>query len=105
MCFRALTCCVFTQGAAGATRRGGGVGDAGAATAIARAAAAAEEVAADTARRGGLIRLGLLMAVTMTLHNLPEGFAVAFASFTEIGAPATARCFRHAQENGVRWYV
>jgi ZIP family zinc transporter len=25
------------------------------------------------------------MAVTMTLHNLPEGFAVAFASLTEFG--------------------
>lgn len=27
----------------------------------------------------------LLMAVTMTLHNLPEGFAVAFAAFTDFG--------------------
>ena len=25
------------------------------------------------------------MAVTMTLHNLPEGFAVAFAAFTDFG--------------------
>lgn len=24
------------------------------------------------------MRLGLLMALTMTLHNLPEGFAVSF---------------------------
>ena len=32
-----------------------------------------------------LIRLGILMAITMTLHNLPEGFAVAFSSFTGIG--------------------
>jgi len=32
-----------------------------------------------------LLRLGLLMAVTMTLHNLPEGCAVAFASFTDFG--------------------
>jgi ZIP family zinc transporter len=32
-----------------------------------------------------LMRLGLLMAITMTLHNLPEGFAVAFSSFTSIG--------------------
>jgi ZIP family zinc transporter len=31
------------------------------------------------------MRLGLLMAITMTLHNLPEGFAVAFSSFTDIG--------------------
>ena len=32
-----------------------------------------------------LMRLGILMAITMTLHNLPEGFAVAFSSFTGIG--------------------
>ena len=27
-------------------------------------------------RTADLLRLGLLMALTMTLHNLPEGFAV-----------------------------
>uniref|UniRef100_A0A1D2A2Q8 Zinc transporter ZupT n=1 Tax=Auxenochlorella protothecoides TaxID=3075 RepID=A0A1D2A2Q8_AUXPR len=32
-----------------------------------------------------LLRLGLLMAGTMTLHNLPEGAAVAFSSFTPLG--------------------
>lgn len=32
-----------------------------------------------------LTRLGTLMAVTMTLHNLPEGFAVAFSAFTPLG--------------------
>jgi ZIP family zinc transporter len=32
-----------------------------------------------------LMRLGMLMAVTMTLHNLPEGFAVAFSAYTQIG--------------------
>ncbi|KAI9021087.1 zinc permease family [Hyaloraphidium curvatum] len=32
-----------------------------------------------------LLRLGLLMALTMTLHNLPEGIAVAFSSGTDIG--------------------
>jgi ZIP family zinc transporter len=32
-----------------------------------------------------LMRLGMLMAVTMTLHNLPEGFAVAFSAYTEMG--------------------
>ena len=37
------------------------------------------------ASRGRLMRLGILMAVAMTLHNIPEGFAVAFSSFTEIG--------------------
>jgi zinc transporter, ZIP family len=37
------------------------------------------------ASRGRLMRLGILMAIAMTLHNIPEGFAVAFSSFTEIG--------------------
>ena len=32
-----------------------------------------------------LLRLGILMAVAMTLHNLPEGFAVACASYTDVG--------------------
>ncbi|KAL3142498.1 hypothetical protein ABBQ38_002824 [Trebouxia sp. C0009 RCD-2024] len=40
---------------------------------------------AATARSAELLRLGLLMALTMTLHNFPEGFAVAFSSFTSIG--------------------
>ena len=31
------------------------------------------------------MRLGLLMAVTMTLHNMPEGFAVAFSAYTSFG--------------------
>lgn len=35
--------------------------------------------------RRRLLRLGILMAIAMTLHNLPEGFAVACASFTPIG--------------------
>ena len=30
------------------------------------------------ARSAELLRLGLLMALTMTLHNFPEGFAVSF---------------------------
>ncbi|KXZ54222.1 hypothetical protein GPECTOR_5g314 [Gonium pectorale] len=34
---------------------------------------------------GRMLRLGLLMALTMTLHNLPEGFAVAFSAFTDFG--------------------
>ena len=37
------------------------------------------------ARSAELFRLGLLMSVTMTLHNLPEGFAVAFSSLTDFG--------------------
>jgi len=32
-----------------------------------------------------LLRLGILMSIAMTLHNLPEGFAVACASFTDVG--------------------
>ncbi|GIL59041.1 hypothetical protein Vafri_14009 [Volvox africanus] len=36
-------------------------------------------------RAGRMLRLGVLMAITMTLHNLPEGFAVAFSAFTEFG--------------------
>ncbi len=31
------------------------------------------------------MRLGLLMALTMTLHNMPEGFAVAFSAYTPLG--------------------
>jgi zinc transporter, ZIP family len=30
-------------------------------------------------------RLGILMAITMTLHNMPEGLAVAFSSYTDLG--------------------
>lgn len=36
-------------------------------------------------RSGELFRLGLVMSLTMTLHNLPEGFAVAFSSMTDFG--------------------
>lgn len=32
-----------------------------------------------------LWRLGMLMALTMTLHNMPEGFAVAFSAMTDLG--------------------
>eukprot|EP00882_Tetradesmus_deserticola_P017363 GHRQ01018598.1.p1 GENE.GHRQ01018598.1~~GHRQ01018598.1.p1 ORF type:complete len:316 (+),score=141.17 GHRQ01018598.1:1037-1984(+) len=46
---------------------------------------AAESLAQLRARHSGLMRLGLLMAVTMTLHNLPEGCAVAFSAFTDFG--------------------
>ncbi|KAG7668211.1 hypothetical protein Ndes2526A_g01057 [Nannochloris sp. 'desiccata'] len=38
-----------------------------------------------TRRSSDLLRLGFLMAITMTLHNAPEGFAVAFSSFTDFG--------------------
>jgi ZIP family zinc transporter len=36
-------------------------------------------------RSAELFRLGLLMSLTMTLHNFPEGFAVAFSSLTDFG--------------------
>ena len=36
-------------------------------------------------RSGELLRLGLVMSLTMTLHNFPEGFAVAFSSLTDFG--------------------
>jgi len=36
-------------------------------------------------RSAGLLRLGVLMTITMTLHNMPEGFAVAFSAYTHIG--------------------
>lgn len=36
-------------------------------------------------RSGELMRLGLVMSLTMTLHNFPEGFAVAFSSLTDFG--------------------
>lgn len=65
------------------------------------AVAASAAVAAEAARRGGLIRLGLLMAVTMTLHNLPEGFAVAFASFTDFGGVMALAVAVHNIPEGV----
>lgn len=41
------------------------------------------------------------MAVTMTLHNLPEGFAVAFAAFTDFGPiMAAAIAFHNIPEVG-----
>lgn len=36
-------------------------------------------------RSGELLRLGVVMSLTMTLHNFPEGFAVAFSSLTDFG--------------------
>ncbi|EFN55734.1 hypothetical protein CHLNCDRAFT_23061, partial [Chlorella variabilis] len=43
----------------------------------------------------------LLMAVTMTLHNLPEGFAVAFAAFTDFGPIMAAAIAIHNIPEGV----
>uniref|UniRef100_A0A383WD89 Uncharacterized protein n=1 Tax=Tetradesmus obliquus TaxID=3088 RepID=A0A383WD89_TETOB len=47
---------------------------------------AADSLAQLRAHHSGLMRLGLLMAITMSLHNLPEGCAVAFSAFTDFGA-------------------
>mmetsp|Transcript_40035 Transcript_40035/g.99065 ORF Transcript_40035/g.99065 Transcript_40035/m.99065 type:complete len:373 (-) Transcript_40035:56-1174(-) len=48
-----------------------------------------------------LMRLGMLMAITMTLHNLPEGFAVAFSSFTDIGPVMAAAIGVHNVPEGI----
>lgn len=52
-------------------------------------------------RSSELLRLGLLMAFTMTLHNLPEGFAVAFAAFTDFGPVMAAAIAVHNIPEGV----
>jgi ZIP family zinc transporter len=49
------------------------------------ASATSAKDAKATRRSSELLRLGFLMAITMTLHNAPEGFAVAFSSFTDFG--------------------
>ena len=48
-----------------------------------------------------LMRLGLLMAITMTLHNLPEGFAVAFSSYTSVGPVMAAAIGVHNVPEGI----
>ena len=44
------------------------------------------------ARSAELLRLGLVMGLTMTLHNMPEGFAVSKASAL-LGCSASADCW------------
>lgn len=41
------------------------------------------------------------MAFTMTLHNLPEGFAVAFSSFTDFGPIMAAAIALHNIPEGI----
>lgn len=53
------------------------------------------------AHHSGLMRLGLLMAVTMTIHNLPEGFAVAFSAFTGFGKLMAAAIAIHNIPEGL----
>lgn len=48
-----------------------------------------------------LFRLGLLMAVTMTLHNMPEGLAVAFSSYTDFGAVMAVAIAMHNIPEGI----
>jgi len=56
----------------------------------------------DKLRAAELMRLGLLMGLVMTLHNLPEGFAVAFSSFTDFGPyMAFAIAIHNIPEQGV----
>lgn len=54
-----------------------------------------------TMSKARLMRLGILMAITMTLHNLPEGFAVAFSSFTGIGPVMAAAIGVHNIPEGI----
>ena len=60
----------------------------------------------DTGAIGGvskvrLLRLGILMAFAMTLHNLPEGFAVACASFTKVGPTMAFAIGMHNVPEGI----
>eukprot|EP01025_Chloroclados_australasicus_P058655 TRINITY_DN7389_c0_g2_i2.p2 TRINITY_DN7389_c0_g2~~TRINITY_DN7389_c0_g2_i2.p2 ORF type:complete len:182 (+),score=30.48 TRINITY_DN7389_c0_g2_i2:43-546(+) len=48
-----------------------------------------------------LLRLSFLMIITMTLHNLPEGFAVAFSSYTDFGLIMTMAIAVHNIPEGV----
>jgi len=48
-----------------------------------------------------LLRLGFVVSVAMTLHNLPEGFAVAFSSFTALGPVMAAAIAAHNIPEGV----
>ncbi|GMH32984.1 hypothetical protein BSKO_00818 [Bryopsis sp. KO-2023] len=48
-----------------------------------------------------LWRLGMLMALTMTLHNMPEGFAVAFSAMTDLGPIMALSIAMHNIPEGV----
>lgn len=62
---------------------------------------ACRRLASERLRAAELLRLGLLMALTMTLHNLPEGFAVAFSSFTDFGPYMALAIALHNVPEGV----
>ena len=48
-----------------------------------------------------LLRLGLVNAAVMTLHNAPEGVSVAFASYTALGPLVTAAIALHNLPEGI----
>ena len=60
-----------------------------------------EAIGNDKMSKARLMRLGLLMAITMTLHNLPEGFAVAFSSYTSVGPIMAAAIGVHNVPEGI----
>ena len=64
-------------------------------------AEAAVAVLSSKMSKARLMRLGLLMAITMTLHNLPEGFAVAFSSYTSVGPVMAAAIGVHNVPEGI----
>lgn len=75
-------------------------------TAAAAAAAASKETPPPAPQPpplnpAQLLRLGFVMAVAMTLHNLPEGFAVAFSSFTPLGPVMASAIALHNVPEGV----
>ncbi|GAX81348.1 hypothetical protein CEUSTIGMA_g8779.t1 [Chlamydomonas eustigma] len=55
----------------------------------------------ESEKSANLLRLGLLMAVTMTLHNMPEGFAVAFSAFTPLGPVMAVAIALHNIPEGI----
>eukprot|EP00899_Mesostigma_viride_P024130 jgi/Mesvir1/4901/Mv11163-RA.1 len=52
-------------------------------------------------RPAELLRLGFLMAFTMTVHNLPEGFAVAMAAYTNFGVVMAVAVAVHNIPEGI----
>jgi ZIP family zinc transporter len=60
-----------------------------------------DAIAAGRVSRARLLRLGILMAFAMTLHNLPEGFAVACASYTTIGPTMAFAIGMHNVPEGI----
>ena len=55
----------------------------------------------DAQKSASLLRLGLLMALTMTLHNMPEGFAVAFSAYTPLGPIMATAIAMHNIPEGI----